>query len=155
MNSDGLQVVALIVQSASVLVGIGASVVALRIAVGNRRSSLRQAHLMFELDAAVRLAQNHIHPGTSDQDTAATLERARMGAEASALAGALGPERIPEYWRHKFESEDELRKNLADPTTEEFWRWASESQLAVFAILREIAAEEARGHPRRRARQRR
>lgn len=53
-----LQEWVLVVQTALVVVAVGASVIALRIAARNRRDSLRQSHRMFELDVAARLTQN-------------------------------------------------------------------------------------------------
>ena len=135
-----LQEWALVIQTASVVVAVGASLIALRIASRNRRDSLRQSHLMFELEAAVRLTQNLARGGSTDD-----LERKHMGAEALALAGALEKTRIPNYWRHKFESDEVLGTRMAATDTPEWQRDAIEAQLAVNAILRDIADHEGRG----------
>lgn len=72
------------------------------------------------------------------------LERKQTGAEALALAGALEEDRIPNYWLHKFESDEVLRTRMAAADTPEWQRNAIEAQLAVNAILRDIAEHEGR-----------
>lgn len=132
------------IQAASVVVGIGASVVALVIASRDRRASAKQDRLRLELDAALRLAANLAQGGTADNDNAAQLERKRMGAEALVLTGLLGRDRLPNYWVHKFEDDDELQKLLVDPTTPKFRRDAIEASLAVNAIAADLRRAEGR-----------
>lgn len=134
-----METAALIIQTLSVLVAIGASIVALRIASKNRRDALRQDHLMFELEVAVRLTENLVRGGSTDP-----LERQRMGAEALALAGALERYRIPGYWDKKIGPDQKLLGLLDDPEMPDWQRNAIEAQLAVNEILREIAKHEGR-----------
>jgi hypothetical protein len=142
------------IQSASVVVGIGAAIVALVIASRDRRAAAKQERLRFELDAALRLAANLAQGGTADNDTAAQLERKRMGAEALVLTGLLGRDRMPTYWVHKFETDDKLKQLLADPGTPQFRRDAIEASLAVNAIAEDLRRAEGRRASKRRARAR-
>ncbi len=140
------------IQAASVLVGIGAAVVALVIASRDRRVSAKRERLRIELDAALRLAANLAQGGTADNDTAAQLERKRMGAEALVLTGLLGRHRMPNYWVHKFEDDDKLQKLLADPATPPFQRDAIEASLAVNAIVGDLRRTEGRRASKHKAR---
>lgn len=136
-----------LIQIAAVLAAITAAIVALvvsaldrrnarRIADADRASSLRHAHLMFELDALTRLSQNLNRGGSTD-----ALERARMGAEALTLVGALNPQRLPELWDRKVGDDERLRAAFNDPEMPDYKKEALETQLAISAVLREIRAE--------------
>lgn len=154
-----MEELALWVQVAAVLVALGAAVAAIwvgavdrrnaqriadedrrnaqRIAEDDRRAALRQSRLMFELDAALRLAENQRRGGSSDQ-----AESSRMGTEAGVLAGLLGPELLPHLSSElNPESEDELREYMAQADTPEWKRRAVEAHLALRRIVRELREE--------------
>ena len=95
------------IQVAAVLVAIGAAIIALvisasdrknarQIADADRASTLRHAHLMFELEALTRLSENLNRGGSADP-----LERNRMGAEALTLVGVLSSDRVPQLWERR------------------------------------------------------
>ncbi|ROP74080.1 hypothetical protein EDF19_0155 [Curtobacterium sp. PhB115] len=108
-----------------------------RIAEDDRRAALRQSRLMFELDAALRLAANQRRGGSTDKD-----ERARMGTEAAVLTGFLGPELLPHLTSElNPETDEELRRYMADPGTEEWKRRATEAHLAMLRVVRDLRAE--------------
>lgn len=133
-----------LIQVTAVLAAVAAAIVALvvsaldrrnarRIADADRASSLRHAHLMFELEALTRLSQNLNRGGTTDP-----LERARMGAEALTLVGVLSPARLPELWERKVGDDDRLRAAFNDTEMPDYKKEALETQLAISAVLREI-----------------
>jgi|GEM_PF-1800035 len=108
-----------------------------RIAEDDRRAALRQSRLMFELDAALRLAANQRRGGSDDKN-----ERARMGTEAAVLTGFLGPELLPHLTSElNPETDEELRRYMADPKTEEWKRRATEAHLAMLRVVRDLRAE--------------
>ena len=135
------------IQTAAVVVAVGASIVALiiswrdrlnarRIAAQDRRAALEQAKLMFDLEALLRLLDNQNRGGSTDD-----LERKRLGAEALAIVGLIGPERLPRLWERRIgHDNDGLRAKLNDDekTTPEFRKWAIEVQLALNAVVEEI-----------------
>ena len=135
------------IQTAAVLVAVVASLVALftssrdranarKIAAEDRRVALEQAKLMFDLEALLRLLQNHNRGGSTD-----ALERKQMGAEAQAIIGMLGPDLLPQLWDRRIGVEEEkLREMLADDTTQEFKKWQYETQLAMNATTARIRA---------------
>jgi hypothetical protein len=136
-----------LIQVTAVLAAVAAAIVALvvsaldrrnarRIADADRASSLRHAHLMFELEALTRLSQNLNRGGTTDP-----LERARMGAEALTLVGVLSPARLPELWERKVGDDDRLRAAFNDTEMPDYKKEALETQLAISAVLREIRKE--------------
>ncbi|CAN5380292.1 hypothetical protein BH09ACT6_BH09ACT6_18650 [soil metagenome] len=139
-----------IIQTAAVVAAVGAAIVALvisakdrqtarDIAVDDRREALRQAHLMFELDALGRLAENRNRGGSADPQ-----ESSKLGAEALTLVGLIGPERIPAQWEHAQGDDGRLRKAWSDPAMPDFKKNAIETQLAVNTVLREIRESIAR-----------
>lgn len=138
--SDGIQL-------AAVLAAVGAAIVALiisgldrrnarEIANADRASTLRQAHLMFELDVLGRLSANLNRGGSTDPQ-----ESKRMGAEALTLIGLLSPERLPTLWEERVGVDDRLRAALEDPEMPGYKKTALETQLATSQVLREIRAE--------------
>jgi hypothetical protein len=87
----------------------------------------------FDLELLVRLAEN-LQRGSSND----TQERLRMGADARALIGALGPERLPmSLKKYGAESVDELRAMVDDNSREAWHRCALE---AVWELHRTAAA---------------
>lgn len=139
--------IALLVQVAAVAVAVGASIVALtisaldrrnawKIAAKDRKDSLRQAQLLFEQDVLLRLLENERRGGSADK-----LERDQLGAEAAALIGLLGPDRLPMNWQGRVgQNEEELRAFLIDTSKQEFLRRAVEVQLALNSTTAEIRA---------------
>lgn len=137
--------VALWVQVAAVVAAVLASIVALavsamdrrnsrRIADEDRRAALKQAHLMFELQALVKLSQNLSRGGHSDPNIVQD-----MAAERAALVGALGPERIPRNWgTHVEETPEELRAMIADESTDFVLAHSIEAHLALTEVAAEI-----------------
>lgn len=135
------------IQTAAVVVAVTASIVALvvswrdrvnarRIAAEDRRAALEQAKLMFDLEALLRLLENQNRGGSSDD-----LERKRLGAEAMAIVGLIGPDRLPRLWQRRIGEDDNgLRAKLDDDekTTPEFLKWAIEVQLALNEVVEEI-----------------
>lgn len=138
------EAVALWVQVAAVLAAVGAAIVALvisardranarEIAAEDRRQALRQAHLMFELEASTRLTENLNRGGSTDR-----AEAGRMGSEALTLIGLLGADRLPTQWERRVGEDERLRDLLQSPQTPGFKKDAIEAQLAVNAVLGEI-----------------
>ena len=137
------------IQTAAVLVAVLASLVALfvswrervnarKISAEDRRAALEQAKLMFDLDALLRLLENQNRGGSTDD-----LERKQLGAEAMALVGMIGPDRLPRLWKRRIGHDDDgLRAKLGDDetTTPEFLKWAIEVQLALNDVVDEIHA---------------
>lgn len=109
------------------------------IAAADRANTLRQAHLMFELETLTRLAENLNRGGSTDRS-----ESARMGSEALTLVGALSPARLPKLWEEKVGSDERLRAAMADPEMPTHKKDALETQLAISAVLEEIAAATAK-----------
>lgn len=137
--------IALWVQVGAVLVAVGASVVALivsaldrrnarKIAAADRRTALLQGKLMFELEMLTRLSQNLRRGGHVDTNVSKD-----MGAEAGALIGAIGEERLPKNWDKRVaQTKEELREYVADETQEDWQRRAVEAQLALMAVSEEL-----------------
>ena len=148
--------VGLWIQGASVVVAVGASVVALvvgavdrraaernaekdraaarRLAEDERRAAARHARRMVEFEALLRLAENQRRGGSSDAET-----RSALGAEAAVLTAMVGPERLPHLSNElNPESEAELRAFMEAPDTLEWQRRAAEAHLALLQITREI-----------------
>lgn len=141
------------IQTAAVLVAVGASVVALivswrdrvnarKIAAADRKAALAQAKLMFDMEALLRLLENQNRGGSTDD-----LERKRLGAEAMALVGLIGPERLPILWQRRIGHDDEeLQEKLADGSdSPDFIKWAIEVQLALNKVVDEIRQVVSRG----------
>lgn len=134
------------IQAGAVVVAVGASIVALivswrdrvnsrQIAAEDRRAALAQAKLMFDLEALLRLLENQNHGGSTDDQ-----ERKRLGAEAMALVGLIGPDRLPILWKRRIgHDDDELREKLAEGSdSPDFIKWAVEVQLALNKVVVEI-----------------
>ncbi|MDR6171561.1 hypothetical protein [Curtobacterium sp. SORGH_AS_0776] len=141
----GTELVAIWVQVAAVLVAVGAAVVALVISALDRRSAraiaakdravgIRQAHLLFELDSLLRLEANLRRGGSND------IQKSRdMGAEAGALIGAIGPERLPLNWEKRIgKTDDELREFSNDDKNLDWLRRSVEAQRALSAVVSEL-----------------
>lgn len=136
--SDGIQL-------AATLVAVGASIVALVIASLDRRTQLRiaretreQSRLALELEYAVRLSANKNMGGSAED-----AERKRLGAEALALAGVVGPRWAPRQYSRamNYRTPEELRERLADSDETRTPRWVKdkiEAGLAVQAIVAEM-----------------
>lgn len=134
------------IQASAIVVAIGASIVALviswrdrvnarLIASEDRRAALEQAKLMFDLEALLRLLENQNRGGSTDD-----LERARLGAEAMALVGLIGPNRLPTLWKRRIGHDDDgLRAKLTEESeTPDFLKHTIETQLALNEVVREI-----------------
>ena len=133
------------VQAAAVVVAVGASIVALvvsaldrrnarSIAAKDREHAVRQAKLMFERESLLRLGQIRRRGGHVDKEKSKD-----MGAEATALVGALGAERLPKNWLGAVERDDAgLRAFVDDESNEEWQRKAVEVQLALNAVTAEL-----------------
>ena len=104
------------------------------------RSALEHQKLMFDLGIAVRLLENIIRGGSTDE-----LERKRMGAEALALIGLLGPERLPQQWARRQLDDEKLKSIAADESKETFIRDQAETQLMANGLIRGIADKIAGG----------
>lgn len=136
---------ALVVQIIGVSVTTASVVAALLIAVlGNRaadrratadRLAARQAaQHRFDLELLVRLAENLQRGGSTDP-----LEVPRLGAEARALIGALGPQRVPlSFNKYGAESMEKVRAMVDDESREAWQRCA----LEVVLELHRTAAED-------------
>jgi hypothetical protein len=148
--------VGLWIQGASVVVAVGASVVALvvgavdrRAAKGNaekdreaarslaaeeRLAAAQHARRVADFEALLRLAENQRRGGSSDGET-----RRALGAEAAVLTAMIGPERLPHLSSElNPESETELRAFMEAPDTVEWQKRATEAHLALLQLAREI-----------------
>lgn len=138
--SDWIQLTAVLAAVAAAIIALIVSALdrrnARNIAAADRASELRRAHLLFELEALTRLSENLNRGGSSDK-----AESERMGAEALTLVGVLSPERLPELWKRKVGSDDQLRAAYADPEMPDYKKEALETQLAISTVLREIRKE--------------
>lgn len=145
------------IQVGAVLAAVGASIIALvvsardrksaqkiaegdrasaaAIAAQDRREALRQAHLIFELEALTRLLENLNRGGSSNKD-----ESSKMGAEALTLVGVIGAERLPHLWEETAADDAALQTHFDDPEWPQYKKDAIEVQLAVNALRREIRA---------------
>jgi len=137
--------IALWIQVASIVAAVFASVVALRIAsrdrrearmiaADDRRASLEQAMLLFDLEALVRLLENRNRGGSTDRE-----ETSRMGAEALTLIGLIGEERLPRQFARQVEVDDQGLQSLIDDPEMPGWKKdAIETQLAVNGLTRRV-----------------
>lgn len=100
----------------------------------DRAAALRQAQLLFEQKALLRLLENARHAGSTDP-----LKRADLGAEAAAIIGLFGPGRLPLNWAKRVaKTNEELREIVEDDTHEDFVRNSMEVQLALAEVTDEI-----------------
>lgn len=133
------------IQAAAVLAAVGAAIVALivsaldranaqKIAAKDRAVNIRQARLMFEMEALLRLSQNLRRGGHSDP----TISK-DMGAEAGALIGAIGAGRLPRNWENRIAKDDPgLREFVADASEPGWVRNSVEAQIALNAVSEEL-----------------
>jgi hypothetical protein len=79
--------------------------------------------------------QNARRGGSTD-----ALERSQLGAEAAALIGFLGPEKLPLNWASRIGemTDEEMHAFVDDPSKQEFQRKAMEVQLALNVTTEEI-----------------
>lgn len=151
--------VGLWIQGASVVVAVGASVVALvvgaidrrsakenaekdreaasRLAEDERRATAKHASRMVDFEALLRLAENQRRGGSTDAE-----KRSELGAEAAVLSALVGADRLP-YLAGALspETDTELRALVEAPDTTEWQRRAAEAQLALLEVAREIHQE--------------
>lgn len=139
------------VQAGAVVVAVAAAIVALvisgldrrnarRIAAEDRRAALEHSQLIFEQTELLRLLQNLRRGGHSDPDAIKD-----MGAEAAAIIGAIGPERLPSNWDARIaKNADELRELMADEKEPGWLRRSVEVQIALNDVTREIRERLAR-----------
>ena len=137
--------VALWVQVAAVVAAVAAAIVALvisaldrrnarGIAAEDRRAALEHSQLMFEQTALLRLLQNLRRGGHTDSAISKD-----MGAEAGAIIGAIGPERLPRNWEARIAKTDaELRDFIEDEKEPEWLRRSVEAQVALNEVSQEI-----------------
>jgi hypothetical protein len=142
MTEDQL---ALWVQVAAVVVALAAAIVALvvsaadrrnarSIAEADRREALEQGKLIFEMELLTRLLENARRGGSQDPEI-----RAQLGAEAGALIGAIGPNRLPLSWEDRIgKDEAGLRSFVADEANQLWLRKSVETQLALMGVTAEI-----------------
>ncbi|WP_127482941.1 hypothetical protein [Microbacterium oxydans] len=135
----GASIVALVVSArdrkSAQAIAEGDRASAAAIAAQDRREALRQAHLIFELEALTRLLENLNRGGSSNRD-----ESSKMGAEALTLVGVLGADRLPHLWEEKAADDATLQAHFDDPEWPQYKKDAIEVQLAVNALRREIRA---------------
>lgn len=97
------------------------------------RTALEHEKLMFDLGLATRLLENIIRSGSVD-----TQESKRMGAEALALIGLLGPKRLPQQWARRQLDNEKLKSIAADESKETFIRNQAETQLMANTLIKQI-----------------
>ncbi|MFF2622456.1 hypothetical protein [Oerskovia jenensis] len=151
MNPDSANVANLWIQSAVAVAAIAAAIMALvigaldrrnarSIAAEDRRSALRHAKLMSDLELLSRLLENLNRGGSSDPD-----ESKRMGAEALTLIGLLGPEILPSLWEARVGDDAKLRALASEDEFPLWKRNAIDVQLAVNDVVARINFEIAEG----------
>lgn len=131
-----------VIQLAAVLVAVAASVIALVIATVDRKTQLRiaekdraQARLAVELEYAVRLSANRNMGGSTDP-----AESKRLGAEAMALAVAVGKRWVPRQYDYVMEGRtpDEIIAIFDNPESPQWVKWRNEAAVGVQAIVDEM-----------------
>lgn len=142
--SDGIALAAVLAAVVTAIIGVVTGIVdrrsARRLAEEDRRASAKQARLMFEWEAAQRLAINLARGGHTDP----VIVR-DMGAEALALTALLGPNRVPHMWEERVGKSDEEMQAFVDDTSNEKWlRWAAEAERAMHRIATEIREQDTR-----------
>lgn len=136
--SDGIALAAVLAAIVTAIIGVLTGIVdrrsARRLAEEDRRASAKQARLMFEWEAAQRLAINLARGGHTDPVTSKD-----MGAEALALTALLGPDRVPHMWAERVgKSDDEMQAFVDDQSNERWLRHAAEAERAMNKIAQEI-----------------
>ncbi len=146
MSQDTATMVNIWIQSAVALAAVSAAIIALIvgaldrkaarvIAEEDRRATLEQAKLMFDLEVLLRLSRNIERGGHTDP-----VLRSDMGAEAAALLNIIGAERLPQTWADKRAStEEQAREYAAKPDTPAYKRHAIEVHLEINRVTRRIA----------------
>jgi len=82
----------------------------------------------------LKLLENSRHGGSADP-----LKRADLGAEAGAIIGLFGPERLPLNWANRVaKTNEELKEFVEDDTNKEFLRHSVEVQLALAEVTEGI-----------------
>ena len=105
-----------------------------RLASSERAFRVEHDRLSAERDALLRLAENLARGGSTDP-----LETAQMGAEALAIVGMIGPEKLPLYWAERVEmGDEEMMKFAAEDDTPEWVRWSIEAKVALSRTLQEL-----------------
>lgn len=137
--------IALWVQVAAVVAAVVAAIIALiisaldrrnarQIAAEDRRIALEHDQLLFEQSELLRLLQNLRRGGHTDADKIKD-----MGAEAGAIIGAIGPERLPRNWEARIaQTDEELREFMDDASQPEWLRRSVEAQVALNEVTQEI-----------------
>lgn len=158
MSSEDVAILTLWIQAAAVVAAVAAAIIALTVSAKDRANSrhiaaadreaartltttdrvdaLRHAQLLFEQNVLLRLLENARHGGSTDD-----LKRADLGAEAAALIGIIGPERLPLNWDnrvHADESEMQAKLENSDGETPPFVKHQIEVQLELNRVTREI-----------------
>lgn len=143
--------IALWVQVAAVVAAVVAAIIALiisaldrrnarGIAAEDRRAALEHSQLLFEQAELLRLLQNLRRGGHTDEDIIKD-----MGAEAGAIIGAIGSERLPRNWQARIAQTDEELRAFMDDTTQPDWLIRSvEAQVALNEVTQEIRERLAR-----------
>lgn len=133
------------IQAAAVVAAVGAAIVALIVSALDRRNAraiaakdravnIKQAKLMFELEALLKLGQNLRRGGHIDK-----VISKDMAAEAGALIGAIGEKRLPRNWDKGVQKDDNgLIEYMNDESTPEWKRDSVEVQLALNAVSEEL-----------------
>ena len=126
----------------AVLAAVATSVIALVLGVLDRRNARRIAEadrrfqrLSREHELLEKLLENYNRGGSSDRE-----ETNRMGAEALTLIGAIGPERLPEFWESHVSTDEKLGELLDDATMPDWKKDAIRVQLAMNQNRRETLA---------------
>ena len=140
---DWIATAAVLAAIITAIIGVVTGVVdrrsARRIAEEDRRASARQVRLMFEWEAAQRLAVNLARGGHTDP-----VISKDMGAEALALVALLGPERVPHLWKRRVgKTDQELREFIGDESKAQFVRDSVEAERAMNAIASELRVDAA------------
>ena len=80
------------------------------------------------------MLQNLRRGGHSDSDISKD-----MGAEAGAIIGAIGPDRLPRNWAKRVaKSDEELREFMDDDTEPDWLRRSVEAHIALNEVTQEI-----------------
>lgn len=156
MDEQTLLIWSIIAQSVAGLGAVSAAVIALCISAKDRQAADARAaqssatqitimqtqnafqadleRLKSELDALLRLSENLSRGGSADP-----LESAKMGAEAQAIAGMIGPEKLPLSWRHSVELDDKDLAEFANRTdTPDWMRKSIEAKIALSRTVAEL-----------------
>lgn len=133
------------IQAAAVVAAVTAAIISLwiaavdrknaqRIAEDDRQEALRQSKLQFDMGVLLRLLENQTRGGSTD-----LLERDKMGAEARALIGYLGPDLVPNLWASRISlTEDQIRQLMSPESDSPEWQKDTfEVYLALMALKRD------------------